>query len=519
MDSHFQITSSYWKKMYGLFHKKRLVRSFCKELGISEVLAEILQERGVDSTQEARYFLEPSDECCHDPFLMRDMEKAVGRIYEAIIKREKIVIYGDSDADGMSATALLFLYLKKIGGRVFYVIPYRLTEGRGLNHNTIQRALKQAPSLLITVDQGSTAVEEMQTVSEFGADIIITDHHQLSDQTPDVFALINPKRSDCNYPFKELCGTGVALKLLEALQQKLDVEEYWDLQGCRSPDLSRFLDLVALATVADHVPLIGENRFYVKKGIELFNHKNRIGLHHLAKECKIFRGIDAYDLALRIAPKINASARLNVPDLGMELLVSNSHVKAQQLAREAVVLNQRRSDIERKFFNLILKNPVDDNQSAFICYIPNVHQGVISGLTGRVAKHFHKPIIILGDSGNGKISGSARSQETINLYEVLQQCEEFLIKFGGHSQALGLELKFSDLEPFRQKFLRICSKSFQNQGQRIQVDTWLSAKQFNPDLIKEVLRLLPFGHGNPVPVFGIQNFELRAISESNEFIF
>ena len=352
-----------------------------------------------------------------------------------------------------------------------------------------------------------------------GIDLIITDHHRVSNPMPDVFALVNPRQPDCAYPFKELCGTGVAFKFLEALQQKLSDEEYWDLQGCAVPELHRYLDLVALATVADHVPLLGENRFYVMKGMEIFNHKCRIGLHHLAREARVCGKIDVHDITLRIAPKINASGRLNVPDLGVELLLATSHAKAQQLAREAVLLNQERYEIEKKFFKKILKKPRDPEQFALIFYIPNLHQGVISSLTGRLTSYFGKPVIILGDSGEGKISGSARSNEMVNLYNILQQCSDLLLKFGGHSQALGLELELAHLEEFQKLFLNICSEYCENIAIKVQVDTWLSAKQFNTDLAKEILKLSPFGHGNPAPIFGIQNFELGQEQHKMKLLF
>ncbi len=509
----------HWQKFYSFFHGKLVTRSFCRELRVSEAIATILKDRGIRSTAEAKDFLNPSGESCHNPFLMHNMEKAVRRVVEAVKKREKILIYGDADADGISATALLFMYLKKIGGRVHYTLPYRLTEGRGLNHRTIRRALRSLPSVMLTVDQGSTAVEEVKEIVKAGVDLIITDHHHVPDQLPDVFALVNPKQPDCHYPFKDLCGTGVAFKFIEALQQKLSDEEYWDLQGCSVPELHRYLDLVALATIADHVPLLGENRFYVTKGIELLNHKCRIGLHHLARETRVFGEIDVHDIALQIVPKINACGRLNFPDLGVELLLATSHVKAQQLAHEAVLLNQERYQIEKRFFQQIIKEHRNPKQSALVFYVPNLHQGVISSLTGRLSSYFGRPVIILGDSGGGKIAGSARSHKKVNLYEILQQCSDLLLKFGGHSQALGLELELVHLEEFQERFLMCCSKHCQSHQMKKQVDTWISTKQFNNHLAEEILRLSPFGHGNPVPVFGIQNFELGQESSQMKLLF
>ncbi len=475
------------------------------ELGISEVTAGLLVNRGITGPEDARAFLNPSLEQLHDPFLLHDMDKAVERIKQAVVTGEKIVIYGDYDADGVTSSAVLSLYLRSLGADVDIYIPSRQDEGYGLHMESLQSIQQQGARLVITVDCGISALEEVGQFKQH-MDIIITDHHTPGSELPKAYALINPKIPGQVYPFQEPAGVGVAAKLLQALG---------GLDGLRP-----YLDLIAIGTVADIVPLIDENRVFAALGIRCINEKPRPGidalLQALNNEGKI---VDANMISYSIGPCLNAPGRMTTFHAGYELLTATSLQQALPLAQESVEQNQLRKETESRILDSALEIMGQQVDLAYDRVIviagENWHPGVIGIVASRITERYNRPAIVLSLDGD-EATGSARSIQGFHMYESLYSCRDLLIRFGGHKMAAGLTIHKSKIDEFRKK---ICAHAEQVLDEEVLIpryfyDGQIRHEQITPSLLNEIDMLAPFGCGNPVPRFYLPS----AVVESSRLI-
>ncbi|MCH8842390.1 MAG: single-stranded-DNA-specific exonuclease RecJ [SAR324 cluster bacterium] len=489
------------------------LNQICAHLGISSGLCQILAARDVRSTSEISRFLNPGPEQLHDPFLMAGMEAAVARIRQAILNFEKILIFGDYDVDGTASAAILYNYFKRLGARVHYFLPNRLVDGYGLNVPTIDKIHATRVDLLITVDNGSTACEESKYLKKLGIDLIITDHHKLGPDMPTAVALVNPHQPGCGYPFKNLSATGVAYKLICALDNRLSADDFWDIRGICHTLPSYYLDLVALATVADMSPLVGENRVLVKLGLEMINTRPRPGLAGLIKECNVRSGVSPNVINFKIAPKINALGRIGDPALGIQMLLTRSFTEGRRLARHLVSVNRSRQEIEKTALAGAMKQAESQQSNpALVLVGKDWHPGVISIIATRIAGQFQKPTVVISLYHGDVALGSARGNGQFDILHALGCCESTLKRFGGHVNAAGLALHPANLSAFTAQFMKAIAEA--QDGPRkpdqkcIAIDTWIQPEHLDCKFIEEIGRLSPFGFGNPEPVIAVHGLDV-----------
>ena len=483
------------------------IDNFIKEFKISDTLARLLINRDIDSIEKAKKYLNPDISQLHNPFEMLDMHKSINRIVKAVMEKEKICIYGDYDVDGITSVAMLYNFIKKLEGNIIYYIPSRLEEGYGLNTEAIKKIIDYNVNLIITVDCGIRSVDEVRLANDSGIDVIITDHHRCGDTLPEAYAIINPNQKQCKYPFKDLSGAGIVFKIITALSEKLSYKGY----------ALNYLDLTALATVADVVALTGENRVIVKKGIEQLKVTINQGLKALIDVCDIkLTDLDTYHLGFIIAPRINAAGRLKNASRVVELLTTTDEAKAYKIAKELNELNYNRQHIESKMLETALEkiNKERDIETENIIVLDDTswHIGVIGIIASRITEKFNKPSIIIStESEIGK--GSARSVKGLNIHEVLSTCEELLIKFGGHELAAGLTIKKELIDDFRKKINNAVNKL--KKGEPFYREILVDYKLDNDDNLfsafNEIKRLEPFGAGNPKPLFVYRGLILKDI--------
>lgn len=494
--------------------KQKQVQYLSREMNISSVFAKILVNRNLCEIDQVKNYLNPSSAQCHDPLLMLDMQKAVNRIHLALKRRERVVIYGDYDVDGTAATVLLYRYFKRVGLRIYYFIPDRLKNGYGITETTLTELKQKKTNLIITVDNGITAVEESKLLKRMGMDLIITDHHLVGSEIPEAVAILNPQQAKCRYPFKGLCGTGVAYKLLVAYDRFLTKNRYWEHSGYIRPDLHRDLDLVAFATVADRVPLTGENRYYVKAGLEVLNTHPRPGLQVLIKESNIRGTITPNVISFKLAPKINAVGRISNPCTGVSLLLAHSHMEAKQFVGKLIEVNTERQRIERGVLeDAMAQACLQKDQTVIILSNESWHSGVIGSVAAKVAVRFGKPTIILTLLADGSVSGSIRSMNGFDVCHALKQCESLLLKFGGHKAAAGVCLEADKFEAFARKFRHIyeelsCEGDCVDQNE-LKIEAWTNPQELQDGLAEEILKMSPFGTQNPEPVIGVKKTQLK----------
>ncbi|MBF0277318.1 MAG: single-stranded-DNA-specific exonuclease RecJ [SAR324 cluster bacterium] len=495
-------------------NEQEQITRLCNSLQISSAFAKILINRNLSEVGDVEQFLNPSSVQCHDPFLMRDMKKAVERIYSALMRREKVSIYGDYDADGTAGTVILYKYFKRIGMRVHYFIPERLKDGYGMSEETLKTLKRKNVDLIITVDNGITAISEALILKKLGMELIITDHHQVISETPVACAILNPQQPQCSYPFKGLCGTGVAYKLLIAFDHFLTEQNYWELSGYIRPDLNRDLDLVAFATVADRVPLVDENRFFVKAGLKIINSAPRPGLQKLMKECNIRRRVTPNVISFKLAPKINAVGRLSDPNTGVNLLLAHSLSEARPFASRLIQVNTERQQIERKVFNAALALAKAQKDQSLIILIDDYwHSGVIGSVAAKIAGRFRKPTVILTLFHEKQAMGSIRSVGDFDVCNALRNCEELLDKFGGHKAAAGLSLDAVNVKDFCHQF-RTKFESGQLDAPRsgndaLTIDAWINPMTLKEGLVEELISMAPFGTQNPEPILAMENTKIK----------
>ncbi|MDY6990229.1 MAG: single-stranded-DNA-specific exonuclease RecJ [Thermodesulfobacteriota bacterium] len=484
------------------------------ELSCHRPVAAVLVNRGLSAPKEAASFLKPSFADMRSPFLMKDMDRAVSRLLLALERREKVLVFGDYDADGMSGTALLFNFFAYLGMEVAYYIPDRLTEGYGLSPQSVERqAAGRNIGLIVTVDCGISSHEAVQEANRYGIDVIVTDHHEPSEQPLEAFAILNPKQPDCASGLTCLAGVGVAFNLALALRKRLRDQGFWDLRP--EPNLKASCDLVAIGTVADMVPILQENRIYVKAGLEVLATSTRPGIKALLGVCNVTNGrIDTWDVAFKLAPRINAAGRLRHGSMGCELLTTSSRRIAQTIADELDHENTRRRDIEREILSDIvcgLEAPPQTLGRSLVLHNPTWHEGVIGIVASRLVHQYMRPVVLIAvTDGMGK--GSARSPKGFNLFEALVGCAQHLEKFGGHQSAAGLTLKAENIPAFSRAFDRQVREMASPEDfiPRLDIDTEISPAEITPELADELEALAPFGTANPEPLFVLSDMEVRS---------
>lgn len=473
------------------------VLALADSLNISNVLAKLLLHRNITGFFEAKSFFRPSLDTLYDPFLMDGMNEASNRVIQAITNNEKICIYGDYDVDGTCAASLMYLFLKNLGADSFIYIPNRLTEGYGISIQSIDYIKTQNATLMISVDCGITAVEEIDYSNSLGIDVIICDHHKPKEVLPKALAVLDPLKPGCNYPFKYLSGAGVAFKLTRAIGSKI---------GKKDNPL-QYLDLVALAGAADIVPLLDENRTLVMKGLELINSNPRPGILALIKSSRMEPGdLSAGQIVFTIAPRINAVGRLGDANRAVELFTTMDPNEAVNLAKILEEENYERRKIDEVTYSHALElvhNNVDlDNELGIVLHEDNWHPGVIGIVASRLVEKYYRPAVML-TTIDGVAKGSARSVSGFNIYEALEKCNDLLLQFGGHEAAAGLALEIDKIEEFRKRFSDVLRLSL-NQDTvlpEILIDSKLNFNDITPKFVRILGQFAPFGPGNLRPVF------------------
>jgi single-stranded-DNA-specific exonuclease len=472
-----------------------------RQLHISPLLAQILLNRGLLSPEEAAEFLYAGLSAVPDPFLLKDLDRAVERIFRAVRQREKILVYGDYDADGITGTALLLEVLRRLGAEAGFYIPRRLAEGYGLHLDPVKKAYAQGFTLIITVDCGiSNADVAGWCKANGGPDLIITDHHQVPPNLPAALAVINPRRGDCPYPEKELAGVGVALKLAQALLQEKN--------GPEPGAWLDYLDLACVGTVADVVPLLGENRLLVKNGLPRLTPARRPGLAALLEASGYpAQKIGTREISFGLAPRLNAGGRMGDARRAVELLLCRDPEEARQIARELEKANQQRQETEQKVFeralSLLEKDPPGEQTKIIILADESFHPGVTGIVASRLVEMYSCPVLLVSlEKDQGK--GSGRSIPGFHLHEALASCREHLLSFGGHALAAGFTLKASELGPFSRSMAEYAARSLplKPPAPCLEVDALVSLSEISPQLVNELSLLLPYGPGNPEPVLG-----------------
>ncbi|HEX5002178.1 MAG TPA: single-stranded-DNA-specific exonuclease RecJ [Bacteroidia bacterium] len=477
--------------------EKEKIEHLSKQLNIHPILANLLIQRGHDTFESAKDFFRPELEMLHDPFLMKDMDKAVARINTAIGSKEKILVYGDYDVDGTTSVALVYTFLKARYPKVDFYIPDRYKEGYGISVKGIDWAADHKFSLIIALDCGIKSVDKIAYAQTKGVDFIICDHHRPGTELPDAVAVLDPKRSDCSYPYDELSGCGVGFKLIQAFSQK---------EGTPVQELESYLDLVAVSIAADIVPITGENRVLTYYGIKQLNAKPRPGIKAILDVSGGNRQMTVNDIVFTIAPRINAAGRIASGNQAVELLVSENEKEALEHAHEINQKNSTRKDlnesITKEALQIIEQDKSFGNKKSTVLYNPKWHKGVIGIVASKLTDQFYKPTIIITRS-NGVLSGSARSVKDFDIYNAIESCSDLLEQFGGHMYAAGLTLKEENFEMFHDKFEKIVSNTIEERSlvREIEIDDVISLSEINMSFYNILKQFGPFGPGNMAPIF------------------
>jgi len=493
------------------FDKNRVIE-ISKEFHISPLTSIILYNRGITEDTEIGEFLNCNINNLHDPYLLKDMEKAVSRICDAKERNEKVTIYGDYDVDGITSIAILYKHLTGMGFDVDYYVPDRIQEGYGVNREALDKIKASGTKVVITVDTGITAVDETEYAKSIGMDIIITDHHECKEVIPDAFAAIDPKRKDCKYPFKNLAGVGVAFKLIQALAKDQSVESL----------LKLYADLICLGTVADISPLVDENRIMVTEGLKMFKDTKNVGLKALLDvSITNSKAITTSTIGYIIAPRINASGRLGCASRSVEMFLTDDSQKAYALAEGLCEENTIRQQTEQKMFaealDYIENNPQIKDDQILIIPHENWHHGIVGIVSSKITEKFYKPSILFAIDGE-EAKGSGRSISGYNLFEALENCSDLLEKFGGHELAAGLSIRTDKIEEFRSAINKNASVKIDEKSliPTISIDAIIKPTYITLETVDEINRLQPFGVENPSPVFAVKNIKIHKISTMSE---
>lgn len=492
------------------FDKARVVE-ISKNFNISPLTAIILYNRGIREDGQIKDFLARDLSGMHDPFLMKDMDKAVERILLAKKNNEKITIYGDYDVDGITSIAILYKYLKNMGLEVGFYVPDRMVEGYGVNKDALDKIKADGTAVIITVDTGITAIEEADYAKSIGIDFIITDHHECKESIPDVYAAIDPKRKDCEYPFKSLAGVGVVFKLIQALDSSEPIENLMD----------EYADLMCLGTVADISPLIDENRVIVTEGLKRFKTTKNIGLKALIDVSTNGKAITTSTIGYTIAPRINASGRLGCASTSVELFLTEDEEEAAKLADSLCHENTLRQQTEQKMFKEALEyieqHPGIKDDDILVIPHENWHHGIVGIVSSKITEKYYKPSILFAVDGDSA-KGSGRSIAGFNLFGVLENCSGLLEKFGGHELAAGLTIKAENIEDFRKKINEYAKGRIEDMTlvPTISLDAQIKVPYITIDTVHDINKLQPFGVNNPTPSFSVRNIKIHRISVMSE---
>lgn len=476
---------------------KQMASHLQEQLKIHPVLCQLLTQRGVTTFDEARNFFRPQLSHLHDPFQMKDMDKAVERIRTAMTNKEKVLIYGDYDVDGTTSVALVYSFLRKYYLEIGYYLPNRYTEGYGISSQGIDWAKENGYSLIIALDCGIKSIDKIDYANKLDIDFIICDHHLPGDTLPDAVAVLDPKRSDCNYPYKELSGCGIGFKLMEAYAKTHDIPD---------EELIPLLDLVAVSIASDIVPITGENRVLAHFGLHQINTKPRPGLKALIESSGMKRSLSITDIVFVIGPRINAAGRIDDASNAVRLLISEN---TQHATDNAEILNQKNTErrefdstITTEALEILRSDPLQQNKKTTVLFQPHWHKGVIGIVASRMLDEFYRPTIILTES-NGVVAGSARSVAGYDIYEAIQGCSDLLEQFGGHKFAAGLTMKKENVKAFSEKFERIVSDSIEESMliPEIAIDAAIELTDLTSSFYNVLRQFAPFGPENMKPVF------------------
>lgn len=487
---------------------ENILKEYVEKFNISEFMAKMLIAKEI-SEDKVSSFLNPDIQKLYDPYLLDDMEKMVDRIILAGTRQERIAIYGDYDVDGITSITLMYSFLKDLGLDVEYYLPDRQEEGYGLNKNAILTLKEKGISLIITVDCGISAVEEVEYANSLGLDVCVTDHHECSNILPNAYSIVNPKRPNSKYPFNSLAGVGVSFKVLTAITQKLNMpkEEYL-----------KYLDIVAVGTIADIVPLVDENRIITANGLKMLQNTKNEGLKALMKVAKL-NTVDSDNVSFGLAPRINASGRMADATVAVKMLLSTNPMEAYNYAKVLDEQNILRQEVERKIYEeaeKIIEKEELYKKKSIVVEGKNWHQGVIGIVASKLTEKYLKPVILLSYDDE-KAKGSGRIPQGISLYDALTDCKEYLVAFGGHELAAGLTLETKNIPAFKEKFEQVIGKMKPDEFVRnIDIDFEISKLDMTLNTINEIDKIAPFGQKNKRPVFIYKNLKVVSVSTLKE---
>lgn len=490
-------------------NKKMNYKYMAQKYGISEVMSKLIVNRDITDDDMIRSYINPEYSMLHDGREMKDIVKAVHILKDKIENGKKIRIVGDYDVDGVISVYILYSALKRCNADVDYEIPDRIKDGYGINVNIIKKAEEEGIDTILTCDNGISAIAPIEEAKSHGLTVIVTDHHDIpfvEDEegnrkfiSSKADAIINPKQEECKYKFKQLCGAGVAFKLVEILYEEFNIDKN---------ECYKFIEFLAIATVCDVVDLVDENRIFVKKGLERMNNTANLGLHNLITECEMQdKTLSAYHLGFVIGPCINASGRLDNAKKGVRLLLSEDESEAMEIAKELVKLNEERKSMTMKGVEdaiEIIEGSDIINDKVCVVYLPHIHESLAGIIAGRIREKYNVPTLVLTKSEDGA-KGSGRSIEEYNMFEELVKCKDILTKFGGHPMAAGFSLKEENIDEFRRRLNENASLSDEDLMKKVTIDMVLPLDAIDFDMVKDLEQLEPFGKANTKPLFGEKN--------------
>ena len=487
---------------------KNDIDKISKENGLSDLISSILASRGIIEKEDVREFLNPTRDDFHNPFLMPDMEKAVDRILKAIQTQEKTIIYGDYDVDGITSITVLKKFLEERNLQVGEYIPNRLNEGYGLNKEAVKKIAEQGYKLIITVDCGISCIEEIKYATELGLEVIVTDHHEPAEELPKCLAVVDAKRKDNQYPFNQLAGVGVVFKLIQAISIKLNLD---------NKEYLKYLDIVCVGTISDIVPLVDENRVITKLGLKLVPISKNIGLRTLLASTG-YKEVNSTTISFCIAPRINACGRMGEEKEALRLFLTNDLHEAKEITERLNNYNLERQETEKRIFKQALEQ-IENGEKDKSCIVlgqEGWHHGIIGIVASKVTDIYFKPSILICFEGEeGK--GSGRSIPGFNLHDAVMNCDTYVEKFGGHSMAIGINVKRENFEKFKKEFEEYTQNShISDIIPIIQIDKQVDIKKINLQDVNELKLLEPYGEGNKMPVFLIKNLKILSIRSLSE---
>ena len=501
--------------------KKADFDDFAKALGVSPIVARIMRNKDLESIEAQRAFLDNSLEGLHNPSLMKDMDKAIDIIKLKIEEGKHIRVIGDYDIDGICSTYILVKGLQGVGAFVTYDIPDRILDGYGINENLIKKAYDEGVDTIVTCDNGIAAIEQIKYAKDLGMTVIVTDHHEVPYVKDEVTgeitykrvqgdAVVNPKQPDCDYPFKLLCGGAIAYKVIESLYNKLDVDN-------KKEKIEYFIEYAAIATIGDVVDLVGENRIIAANGLRALQATANVGLDKLMDMCGInIERLSSYHIGFVIGPCLNATGRLESAKKGIELLMCEDFFEAEKLASELIELNgTRKAMTEEGVKEAIAMCESMEDSKVLVVYLPKIHESIAGIIAGRVREHFNKPVFVVTNSADENeeslIKGSGRSIPGYNMFEALIECDEYLLKYGGHEMAAGLSLDREMIEDFAKALNENCKLTEDDYVRKVWIDVPMPLAYVTEELINQLSLLEPFGKGNEKPVFATKNVKVKSL--------